>query len=280
MKPLTPYFKLLRLDKPIGTLLLWFPTAFALWLSAAGTPSPSLVLYFLLGTFVMRAAGCLVNDIADRHIDPHVERTKNRPLAAQTIPLQNAFGLLIALFFTAFAILTKLPHTCFLYALISVLLTTIYPFCKRFLEAPQLILGLAFSMGIPMAYAANHAPLDMSMLILILLNFCWIMAYDTIYALSDRKDDLEIGVKSTAVLFASHAENMVLLFQISTQLLWLILAYTREFSAGFYLFWSVGCLLFFYQQAMIRGRNPNHLATFKSNGTYGLVFWIALMLQT
>ncbi|MDX2346965.1 MAG: 4-hydroxybenzoate octaprenyltransferase, partial [Legionella sp.] len=193
---LTPYFELLRLHKPIGTLLLWFPTAWALWLASHGKPPALFVLYFFLGTFIMRSAGCLLNDIADRHIDPHVERTKNRPLAAQQISLQAAMALLIFLLFTAFIILAQLPKACFNYALISIALTAVYPFCKRFFEAPQLVLGLAFSMGIPMAFTAVGTPLNLSVLLLMLLNFCWIMAYDTIYALADRPDDLEIGVKS------------------------------------------------------------------------------------
>ncbi|MDF1646101.1 MAG: 4-hydroxybenzoate octaprenyltransferase [Legionellaceae bacterium] len=274
-----PYLQLLRLNKPIGTLLLWFPTAWALWISANGKPSALFVFYFFLGTFIMRAAGCLLNDIADRHIDPHVERTKNRPLAAQKVSLQAAMGLFITLLFFAFIILSQLPKACFKYALLSVALTTIYPFCKRFFEAPQLILGLAFSMGIPMAYTAEGIALNTNTLLLFLLNFCWIVAYDTIYAMADRKDDLQIGVKSTAILFASQDKNIVFLFQIATQVLWLVLAVALKFNLLFYILWSVGCLLFLHQQYVIRGNNPNHLRTFTSNGFYGLIFWVALMLQ-
>ncbi|MDF1677557.1 MAG: 4-hydroxybenzoate octaprenyltransferase [Legionellaceae bacterium] len=276
---LTPYIHLLRLHKPIGTLLLWFPTAWALWLASDGTPNPRLVFYFLLGTFVMRAAGCLLNDIADRHVDPHVKRTKSRPLAAKTITLQASLILLIALLFCALVILTRLPEACFKYALLSVVLTAVYPFCKRFFEAPQLVLGVAFSMGIPMAYTASGTPLNTTTFLLILLNFCWIVAYDTIYAMGDRDDDLQIGVKSTAILFASQDKNIVGLFQAATQLVWLIVAITLQFNMFFYVFWGVGCLLFIQQQRIIRGKNPDYLRTFTSNGFYGLIFWVALMLQ-
>lgn len=269
----------MRLDKPIGTLLLWFPTAWALWISAHNKPQPVLVFYFFLGTFMMRAAGCILNDIADRHVDPQVERTKNRPLAAQQISLQSAMALLIILLFSAFIILSRLPQACFKYALISVLITSIYPFCKRFFAAPQLVLGLAFSMGIPMAYTAQHTPLGISGCLLFLLNFCWIMAYDTIYAMADRKDDLEIGVKSTAILFASQDKNIVFLFQIATQIIWLVLASTLQFNLIFYVVWAVGCLLFIQQQIVIRGSFPDYFKTFSTNGFYGLIFWLSLMFQ-
>ncbi len=276
---LIPYFQLLRLHKPIGTLLLWFPTAWALWLASHGKPPALFVAYFFLGTFIMRAAGCLLNDIADRHVDPHVERTQNRPLAAQQISLQTAMGLLIFLLLAAFLILAQLPQSCFKYALISLALTAVYPFCKRFFEAPQLVLGLAFSMGIPMAYTALDTPLNATTLLLFVLNFCWIVAYDTIYAMADKKDDVQIGVKSTAILFASQDKNMVFLFQITTQILWLILASMLDFNQVFYLSWAFGCILFLHQQIVIRGNNPNYLQPFSSNGLYGLVFWAALMLQ-
>ncbi len=276
---LTPYLKLMRLNKPIGTLLLWFPTAWALWIAGHGKPPALLVFYFFLGTFIMRAAGCILNDIADRHVDPQVERTKNRPLAAQQISLQSALALLFTLLLAAFFILTRLPLACFNYALISVAVTAIYPFCKRFFQAPQLILGIAFSMGIPMAYSAQHTPLGVSSLLLFLLNFCWIIAYDTIYAMADRKDDLEIGVKSTAILFAPQDKNIVGLFQIATQVIWLIVASVLQLNLLFYGVWAAGWILFLQQQIVIRGRAPDYFKTFSSNGFYGFIFWVALMFQ-
>lgn len=276
---LTPYYQLLRMHKPIGTLLLWFPTAWALWLANQGNPPPLLVAYFFLGTFIMRAAGCLLNDIADRHIDLHVSRTKMRPLAANTVRFEVALGLLIFLFFLAFLILTQLPSACFKYALISVIVTAVYPFCKRFLKAPQLVLGLAFSMGIPMAYAASEVAMNSITGLLMLLNFFWIVAYDTIYAMADREDDLQIGVKSTAILFAAQDKNITGLFQIFTQVIWLVLGLTQHFNLAFYIAWTAGCLLFIHQQVVIRKSDPDYFRTFSSNGLYGLMFWVALMLQ-
>ena len=278
IKSITAYFYLLRLHKPIGILLLWYPTACALWIANQGRPPFLLVLYFFLGTFIMRSAGCLVNDIADRHIDPHVARTKTRPLATGQIRLEHAFVILIALIFMGFAILLTLPKACFVYALLSIGITVIYPFCKRFFQAPQLILGIAFSMGIPMAYAASSQTLNISAILLLGLNFCWIMAYDTIYALGDMPDDLEINIKSTAIFFGHQVNNIILAFQALTQSMWLMLAYHLKFNAVFYLAWIVSCLLLSQQQLIIRKPEPDYLKTFTSNSYYGLVLWIAVMI--
>jgi 4-hydroxybenzoate polyprenyltransferase len=278
---LAPYFQLLRLHKPIGTLLLWFPTAWALWVANQGAPSFTLISYFLLGTFVMRAAGCILNDMADRHVDPHVKRTAKRPLAAKTVSFEAAILLFIALLFTAFAILTQLPKACFNYALISLALTAVYPFCKRFFEAPQLILGFAFSMGIPMAYVASAIPMNTSTLLLLLINFVWIIAYDTIYAMADREDDLKIGVRSTAILFAPHDNNIVLILHITMQLLWLLFAHALNLNTLFYIAWGISCMLLIHQQYVIRNTaNPDYLRTFTNNAVYGLVLWVALIFQS
>lgn len=277
---LVPYLKLIRLNKPIGTLLLWYPTAWALWLASHGKPSPLLVFYFLIGTIVMRSAGCVINDIADRQIDLHVTRTKNRPIASGEITLPSAIGLLAGFLFIACMILTQLPAACFSYGIFSVVISTIYPFCKRFLKAPQLILGIAFSMGIPMAFIAESGSLNFVTLLLFILNFCWIVAYDTIYAMADKKDDLDIGIQSTAILFGKQDKNIVMIFQAMTQLLWLIIALILHMRLDFYGFWLTGLLIFLQQQRMIRKPDANYIQTFSSNGLYGLVFWLALVLQS
>ncbi len=277
---LTAYFQLLRLHKPVGTLLLWFPTAWALWVANQGRPPIGLVIYFLLGTFVMRAAGCIINDMADRHVDPHVKRTKVRPLAAKTVSFEGAMVVLIVLLFSAFSILTKLPKACFNYALLSLALTAVYPFCKRFFDAPQLILGFAFSMGIPMAYVASHVSMNRATLLLLCINYLWIVAYDTIYAMSDRDDDLRIGVHSTAILFAPHDKNIVLLLQLLIQILWFVFARMLGLNAVFYVGLVLSTLLLVQQQYVIRNKtNPDYLRTFSSNALYGLVIWVILMLQ-
>lgn len=274
------YYHLLRLHKPVGTLLLWFPTAWALWLANEGMPPISLILYFFLGTFIMRSAGCLINDLADRHVDPHVERTKHRPLATQAVSIKNALILLIILLFSALLILFQLPTACFKYAVISIALTAIYPFFKRFFDAPQLILGLTFSMGIPMAYAASSVALNATTALLILINFFWVVAYDTIYAMADKPDDLKIGVRSTAILFGNQDTNMVFLLQGLAQAGWLALAFQLHFNATFYMAWGVMSLIFIQQQVRMRTMStPDYLQIFTSNSLYGLLFWVALMLQ-
>lgn len=277
---LQAYAHLLRLHKPIGTLLLWFPTAWALWLANAGMPPISLIIYFFLGTFVMRSAGCLMNDLADRHVDPHVARTKNRPLATNAVSVTNAVILLITLLCIALAILLQLPTACFKYAIISVVLTAIYPFFKRFFDAPQLILGLTFSMGIPMAYAASGVAFNATTGLLILINFFWIVAYDTIYAMADKPDDLNIGVRSTAILFGNQDKNIVFLLQVLTQACWLVLAVQLQLNFIFYITWGVASLIFIKQQINMRAiTTPHYLKIFTSNHVYGLLFWVAIMLQ-
>lgn len=270
----------MRFQKPAGTILLWAPTAWALWIANQGTPSYTLLIYFLMGTFIMRAAGCVMNDIADRSIDKHVKRTQRRPLTTGELSLFNALSLLAVLLLVAFLIVIQLPITCFYYALIAVALTVIYPYCKRFLQAPQLILGLAFSMGIPMAFAASGLSPNWTMLILCMLNFAWIVAYDTLYAMVDRDDDLKIGVNSTAVLFAQYDRLAVLLLQIIFHGLWLILAVRLHFSLVFYAGWLFAALLLVYQQNIIIDRDAAAcFRAFSMNSWYGMLMWFALILN-
>ncbi|KTD11419.1 4-hydroxybenzoate octaprenyltransferase [Legionella jamestowniensis] len=271
------YFRLLRLHKPIGILLLWWPTAWALWLASEGKPPSLLILLFLLGTVCMRSAGCVINDIADRHVDLHVERTKTRPLTAGHVTLMEAFGLLFLLLLLALFVLLQLPRQCFYYALLAVVVTLLYPFCKRFIQSPQLILGIAFSMGIPMAYAALDHNLDKTMMLLLFINFMWVVTYDTEYAMVDRDDDLRIGVKSTAILFASYDKLVIALLQISLHLLWLPLVITLN-SSFFWGCWIYAALNLAYQQRLISKREPvNCLNAFTSNNWYGLTMWLGLM---
>lgn len=280
MTELKAYYQLLRIDKPIGTLLLWYPTAWALWLAKQSTPPMYILMLFILGTFIMRCAGCLINDMADRNIDLHVRRTHLRPLTSGQVTLKGALVLLFILLSIAFGILMLLPKACFNYGLASLCLTVIYPFCKRFFSAPQTVLGITFSMGIPMAYAALGTPMNSTAALLLLLNFCWILAYDTIYAMADKPDDLQINVHSTAILFGRFDKTMSMVFQAMTQLLWLVLAIRLQLSVVFYLAWGAGFVLFAHQQKVIRGDTPDYFETFKSNNYYGLLMWVALMIVT
>ena len=269
----------MRFHKPVGILLLWIPTAWALWIANKGQPSWRLGLIFLLGTVVMRAAGCIVNDIADRHIDKHVDRTQGRPLTTGEVSLLEALLLLMFLLVLALLIVIQLPMACFYYALFSLLATVIYPFCKRFFDAPQLVLGLAFSMGIPMAYAASGLDFSVMACLLFMLNFAWIVSYDTVYAMADKKDDLLIGVKSTAILFGSYDVFAVAVLQLFVHGLWLYLGYRLHYSLGFYVCWGAGLLSLAYQQWLLRKRSSAaYMSAFSLNAVYGLLMWLGLAL--
>ena len=193
----------------------------------------------------MRAAGCVINDIADPHIDKHITRTRLRPLTSGELSLSQAFTVLILLLCAALFVAINLPKNCIYLAIFSLMVTFIYPFCKRFVQAPQMVLGLAFSMGIPMAYVASGVVLDQQFYLLFIINFAWILAYDTMYAMTDKPDDLKIGVKSTAIYFAQYDCLIIGLLQLIFHCLWLFLGVTSQVAVGFYLFWAAGSLVLF-----------------------------------
>jgi len=199
---LDQYEKLMRLDKPIGTLLLLWPTFWALWLSAQGRPNWVWVWVFALGTLLMRSAGCVINDFADRDFDPHVERTRNRPLAARKVSPKEALWLALGLTLAALALILPLATPLLLgLAVVAAFLAGSYPFTKRFFAIPQAYLGVAFGFGIPMAYAAQQGQVPPAAWLLLLANVFWAVAYDTEYAMVDRPDDLKIGIKTSAITF-------------------------------------------------------------------------------
>lgn len=264
------YVRLMRLDKPIGIVLLWIPTALALWIANQGHPSIELVLYFLSGTLVMRSAGCVVNDLADRHVDKHVQRTAQRPLTTGEVSLPEALLLFILLLLIAFVIVIQLPVGCFYEALIALFITILYPFCKRFIQAPQLVLSLAFSVSIPMAYTASSVPLNSTMLLLLMINILWVIAYDTMYAMVDRADDLKLGIQSTAVLFGSLDRWVIGVLQATMHGLWLLL----DLNSWQYLGWTIGAFILIYQQYLTIGRDPKQcFKAFQWSAVYGLVMW-------
>lgn len=273
------YLRLMRLDKPIGILLLWYPTAWGLWAANDGRPSIELVLLFLLGTVLMRSAGCIVNDIADRHIDKHIRRTRLRPLTSGELTLLEGLVLLCILLIAALGILLLLPKTCFLWAVMSLVVTFIYPFCKRIISSPQLVLGLAFSMGIPMAYAASHTPIDKMVCLLFVINFCWIVAYDTMYAMVDKEDDLKIGVKSTAIYFAQYDRFIIAILQIFMQILWLYWGALSNRGWGFLSLWLLANFVLIYQQKLLFRRVPEQcFRSFLISSYYGALMWLAVLL--
>lgn len=273
------YWRLARFDKPAGILLLWCPTAWALWLANKGMPPLKLFWLFLMGTILMRAAGCIINDIVDRRIDKFVKRTKARPITSGELCVQEALVFLGILLFAALIVLLNLPWQCVNYALLALAITVFYPFCKRFLQAPQLVLGLAFSMGIPMAYVASQAPFDSQFILLCLINFLWIVAYDTMYAMADREDDLKIGVKSTAIYFANYDRVIIGLLQLSLQGLWLLWGSMYHAGLGFYCLWFIAGGILIYQQQLISQRNPQTcFKAFLMSVYYGLLIWLAIIL--
>ena len=201
---LNAYEKLMRLDKPIGILLLLWPTLWALWISGNGHPNWLLVWIFLLGTVLMRSAGCVMNDYADRHFDPHVERTRNRPLAAGQVSGGEALLLAAVLSLLAFALVLLLNRLTVILSVAALFLAATYPYTKRFFSVPQAYLGIAFGFGIPMAFAAHNGNVPPIAWMLLLANVFWSMAYDTEYAMVDREDDLKIGIRSSALFFGSY----------------------------------------------------------------------------
>jgi 4-hydroxybenzoate polyprenyltransferase len=274
------HWRLMRFDKPVGTLLLWFPTAWALWLANKGVPSLKLLILFCSGTLLMRAAGCVINDIADRKIDKQVQRTQFRPLTTGELHLKEALVLLLILLCIAFSILLALPWACFYLGCIAFVISIIYPFCKRFFSAPQLILGLAFSMGIPMAYVASNKPLNSECVLLFILNFAWIVAYDTMYALTDKEDDLHIGVKSTAIYFARYDRLIIGILQCMVHVLWLYWALVETVRIGFYSVWTMATFVLVYQQYLIQNRTPKQcLDAFRVSIYYGALMWFAVAIS-
>ena len=274
------FIQLMRLDRPIGIYLLLWPTLCALCLAAGGIPDPVLLAVFVAGVVLMRCAGCVINDFADRKVDGHVSRTRNRPLATGRISSREAlvtFAILVAL---SASLLLWTNLLTFKLALIAVVLATVYPFCKRFTFYPQVVLGAAYSMAIPMAFAAQAGELPPALWLLYIANLLWTVAYDTEYAMCDRPDDLVIGVKSTAILFGEADRLMVGLLQGLT-LLCLLLVGSR-FELGLY--WLLGLLAmalsFGWQHWLIRDREPQAcLAAFLSNHWSGMLAFIGLALH-
>lgn len=248
------YVQLARIDKPIGTLLLLWPTLWALWLAADGLPDLWTLLVFVVGVFLMRSAGCVINDYADRNFDGHVKRTAGRPLPMGKVKPREVLALFAVLALISFAlVLTMNPLTIGL-SFAALLLAVCYPFMKRYIPIPQLVLGMAFSWSIPMAYAAQSNALPAVAWLVFLANLLWTIAYDTEYAMVDRDDDLKLGLKSSAILFGRHDKRIIGALQLLTLLILLLVGQLSELGSSYY--WSLlaAAALFVYQQRLIRER--------------------------
>src|ERR1700736_1854884 len=249
------YVQLTRLDKPIGIWLLLWPTLWALWIARQGRPDGRLFIIFVAGTVLMRSAGCAINDYADRSFDPHVERTKTRPLAAGRISPVEALLLFAALALTALSLVLQLNKVTLLLAVLGAALAVTYPFIKRFLSVPQMYLGITFGWGIPMAFAAQLERVPRAAWLLLITNVLWVTVYDTMYAMVDRSDDIRIGVRSTAILFGDSDRPIIAVLQVMTlaslYLVGKIIRAGAWYNAGL----IAGAVFFIYQLWLIRARD-------------------------
>ena len=272
--------QLIRFDKPIGTLLLLWPALWALWIAAQGVPDSTLLAIFLAGTFLTRSAGCIINDLADRNLDGAVARTHKRPLVTGAITVRAAVTLGVALMLLAFILVLFTNRLTVILAIAAVILVTSYPFMKRYMPLPQLVLGAAFSWSIPMAFAAQSGALPPTLWLVYLGNLLWTMAYDTAYAMVDREDDLKIGIKSAAILFGQYDRVMIALLQTSS----LICLYFAGQAFGLGLFYTaslvVSAVLFGYQQYLIRKRKPDAcFRAFLNNNWVGMAIFVGIALN-
>lgn len=275
------YAKLLRIDRPIGTLLLLWPTYWALWLAADGMPDIGNLIVFTLGVIFMRAAGCAINDYADRDWDRHVKRTKDRPLTAGRIEPWEAVALFVGLCLISFLMVVLFTNTLTLYLSFGgALLAFIYPFMKRYTHLPQLFLGAAFSWAIPMAWAAQANEVSQLTWLLFTANVLWTVAYDTFYAMVDRDDDLKVGIKSTAILFGEADRTIIATLQTMVVVILLMVGSRAELGFFYYLGVAGMAALFVYQQLITRDRSREGcFKAFLNNNWAGLVVFIGLAID-
>ncbi|AOV98253.1 4-hydroxybenzoate polyprenyltransferase [Edwardsiella hoshinae] len=273
------YCRLMRIDKPIGSLLLLWPTYWALWLAGGGLPGGKLLFVFTSGVFFMRAAGCVINDFADRNFDGHVKRTCQRPLPSGVLSEREAKTLFVLLVALSFALVLTLNALTIWLSVAALTLAWIYPFMKRFTHLPQVVLGMAFGWSIPMAYAAVSESLPLSCWLLFAANICWTVAYDTQYAMVDRDDDLRIGIKSTAILFGRYDRLIVGLLQLMTLLLLSLVGSLNQLGAPYY--WGlllVGGMFVYQQRLIVQRARPACFQAFMSNNYVGLILFLAIWL--
>jgi 4-hydroxybenzoate polyprenyltransferase len=275
---LNAYWRLMRADKPIGIYLLLWPCVWALWIASAGIPDLHILVVFVLGVVVMRSAGCVINDYADRNIDGLVERSSTRPLVTGEVTEKEALGLFFILLFFALMLVLTLTWQTVLMSVGGLILATIYPFMKRYTHLPQVILGAAFSWCIPMVFVATGQPLNWVVWALYFGNLAWTVAFDTQYAMVDKNDDIEIGVKSTAILFGQYDKLIILLLQIFSLLLLTTAALWLKLSWPYYLALVISLGLFLYQQRLIKDRDRSLcFKAFLHNHYVGLVLALGII---
>jgi len=274
------YYLLTRLHKPIGILLLLWPTLWALWIAAAGMPELSVLLVFVLGVVLMRSAGCVINDYADRHFDPHVARTRERPIAAGRVSPREALILFAVLCLLAFALVLTLNRQTIYLSFGALLLAAVYPFSKRYTQLPQVVLGAAFGWAIPMAFAAVQGEVPRIAWLLFTVNVLWSTVYDTFYAMVDREDDVKIGVKSTAILFGESDLLIVGVLQILMLAGLILVGQLADLGRYFYLGLLVAAGLSLYQQYLARRRDRDGcFQAFLNNNALGASVFLGIFLH-
>lgn len=277
MEKAKAYGRLMRVEKPIGTYLLLWPAYWALWIAAEGIPPYDILFIFTLGVFLTRSAGCVINDFADRKIDGHVKRTALRPIPAGLVTAKEALILFAGLMLIAFVLVLFTNLNTILLSAGGLLLAACYPFMKRYTHLPQVVLGAAFAWSIPMAFTAVTDSVPLYAWLIYIATLLWTVAYDTMYAMVDRDDDLKIGVKSTAILFGDADKFIIGILQISTLLSLILLALQVNLGLFFYLGLAGAALLFIYQQWLIRDRERDPcFKAFLNNHYAGLLIFVGL----
>lgn len=277
---LSRYALLVRLDRPIGALLLLWPVLWALWLGARGRPDLHVLVVFLLGTLLMRSAGCAINDFADRGFDPHVARTRGRPLATGIVTPREAVMIFAVLSLIAFALVLTLNGLTIALSFVGAALAATYPFSKRYTQLPQVYLGMVFGWGIPMAFAAQTGTVPRLAWLLFMANVLWSTIYDTMYAMVDRPDDIKIGVKSTAILFGDDDRVILTLLQILFFIVMLAVGHLAGLGRYYYLGLAAAALLGVYQQYLIRERDAaGCFKAFLNNNWFGAAIFCGIALH-
>ncbi|PSW61567.1 4-hydroxybenzoate octaprenyltransferase [Photobacterium kishitanii] len=274
------FWQLARFDRPIGSLLLLWPTLWALFLAGDGLPKLDVLLVFVLGVIFMRAAGCVINDFADRNVDGHVKRTANRPMPSGKVSEREALGLFSLLVLVSFLLVLTMNNLTIMLSVVAVILAAAYPFMKRYTHLPQLVLGAAFGWSIPMAYAAQSGTLPMVAWLLFVANILWTIAYDTLYAMVDRDDDLKVGIKSTAILFGRFDKLIIGILQLATIMLLIAIGGILQLNQWYYWALLLASALFVYQQMLIQGRQREQcFKAFLNNNYVGMVIFIGISLS-
>jgi len=275
-----PYIRLMRFDKPIGSFLLLWPPLWALWFPPEGKPDLFILAVFVAGVFLMRAAGCVINDFADRKVDGKVKRTENRPLVTGEISSKQALSLFIVLVLAAFALVLTLDWNTIALSVVALFLAAIYPFMKRYTHLPQVFLGMAFGWAIPMAYMASTGAIPVEAWLLFIANILWVLSYDTMYAMIDHEDDIKAGIKSTAVLFGKYTPFWTSLFQVLFIVLMFQIGLMTFQGMYYYIAILIALILSAYQQKLIQlGQREFYFKAFLNNNTLGAVIFLGLFLD-